>query len=237
MIQKKFNFGFGELQQRCDNVLVLLVRDTVPFSEMGYEQDFRDNLEAKNIAFKAIQPDAYWKGRQMLKTDAKKNARIALRNGIGNLRFRAEKALGSDSVKYASFGFSRLSELDEPQLIVFALHVVKTAKNMLAELAVRKVEESTLDEIAVFANRLDNAIDAQKRAFSVREEKVFERREKGNALYALLVEACDVGKQIWDGVNPAYYDDYVIYGSQTSMNNEEQEEEGEEALGSEASSD
>lgn len=237
MIQKKFNFGFGELQQRCDNVLVLLVRDAEAFSGMGYEQDFADNLKVQNNAFKAIQPDAYWKGQQMLKTDEKKNARIALRNGIGNLRFRAEKALGADSVKYASFGFSRLSELDEPQLIVFAMHVVKTAKNMLAELAVRKVEESTLDEITVAAKSLDKAIDAQKRAFSVREEKVFERREKGNALYALLVEACDVGKQIWDGVNPAYYDDYVIYGSQASMNNEEQDEEGEEVLSDDASSD
>lgn len=233
MIQKKFNFGFGELQQRCDNVLLLLVRDALQFSEMGYEQEFIDNLQTKTFEFKAIQSDTYWKGQQMLKTDEKKNARIALRNGIGNLRFRAEKALGADSVEYASFGFSRLSDLDETQLIVFALHVIKTAKNMLDTLAVRKVAESTLDEIAVLSTRLDDAIDAQKRAFSVREEKVFERREKGNALYATLVEACDVGKQIWDNVNPAFYDDYVIYGSQSSMNDEEQDVEEVMELGGE----
>jgi len=223
MIQKKFNFGFGELQQRCDNVVALLVRDALQFSDMGYEQDFQDNLEAKTIEFKAIQSDTYWKGQQMLKTDEKNEARVALRNGIGNLQFRAKRALGADSVEYRSFGFSRLSDLDEPQLIVFAWHVIKTAKNMLEALAVRKVEEGTLDNIAALASKLDDAIDNQKRGFSIREEKAFERREKGNALYAFLVEACDVGKQIWDNVNPAYYDDYVIYGSQSSMNEEEQD--------------
>ena len=40
-----------------------------------------------------------------------------------------------------------------------------------------------------------------------------------------MSECCEVGKRIWDGTNPAFYDDYLIYGSQTSINEEDVPEE------------
>lgn len=221
MIPKKFNFSYGELLQRGDRIIALLQRDSKKFSVLGYEGDFKENLETKVKLFRTLLPDAYWMGQQMLKTHDKNNSRRELCNNLSELRFRAKLALGEKSVKYASFGFSRLADLDELQLIIYSWHVEKTAKEMLEELSVRRIDEDFLEELRKSTNNLDEAIDEQKKAIATREEKVFERRSVANELYSTLSECCDVGKRIWDDINPAFYDDYVIYGSQDSINEDD----------------
>ncbi|WP_321288766.1 hypothetical protein [uncultured Sunxiuqinia sp.] len=160
----------------------------------------------------------------MMKTKEKNVASRNLRNFLAEFRFRAKLALGADSVFYRSFRFSKLSALDDNQLIIFADHVVRTAETMMDKLSVRKIDETLLNEINTAATSLDDAIDAQKKAIAVREEKTFEREEKAGEIYDILSEICEVGKRTWEGTNQTFYDDYLIYGSSESIGKEEDEE-------------
>lgn len=222
MNQKKFNFSYGELLQRGDRVVVLVERDSVQFQSVGYEQEFVDELSDKLDYFRQLQPDEYWSGLKTIKTNEKNEARSELMYLLSELKFRARLALGEDTVNYKSFRFANMEKADENKLIFYGNHVVKMAGNMLEELAPRRVDDTTLTEIGTAIGKLDDTIDEQKNSVSVREEKTFERREKANELYNLIAEASEVGKRVWDGKNHAFYDDYVIYGSQSSINEDEE---------------
>lgn len=228
MISKKFNFSYGELSQRCDRVSELMTRDAAEFANIGYNAEYITAFTTKTVAFKTLESDTYWQGQQMLKTDNKNNIRRRLSNLISEFRFRAKLALGEESVEYRSFRFSRLANLDENQLIIYASHITKTATPMLEKLAIRRIDEATLQEIEAEAQELDNAIDEQKAAISLREQKSFERMAVANDLYTIMSEVCEVGKRIWEGTNEAFYDDYLIYGSQAPINDEEEVPEEEQ---------
>ena len=222
MITKKFNFSYGELTQRCDRVSELLTRDATKFEEIGYNAEFTTSFKAQTDAFKTLESDTYWQGQQMMKTESKNKSRQHLSHLIGEFRFLAKLALGEDSVEYRSFRFSRLANLDENQLIIYANHVTKTALPLLPQLAIRRIDEANLQEITDAAIQLDNTIDEQKAAISTREEKSFERIAAANELYKTMSEVCEVGKRIWEGTNVAFYDDYLIYGSQAPIDEEEE---------------
>ena len=222
MITKKFNFSYGELTQRCDRVSELMTRDASNFEEIGYTAEFITSFKAQTDAFKTMESDTYWQGQQMMKTEGKNKSRQRLSHLISEFRFRAKLALGEDSVEYRSFRFSRLANLDENQLIIYANHVIKTASPLLPQLALRRIDEANLQEINDEAIQLDNSIDEQKAAISIREQKSFERIAAANELYKTMSEVCEVGKRIWEGTNVAFYDDYLIYGSQAPIDDEEE---------------
>ncbi|MGQ8335415.1 hypothetical protein ACUNWD_02620 [Sunxiuqinia sp. A32] len=98
-------------------------------------------------------------------------------------------------------------------------------------MALRRIDETSLQEINQYAGELDQTIDQQKEAISIRELKAFERITNANELYKIMSEICEVGKRIWDGNNQAYYDDYLIYGSQTPLLEENEEVPEEENPG------
>ncbi|MGD9929259.1 MAG: hypothetical protein AB7U05_04505 [Mangrovibacterium sp.] len=217
-----FNFSFGDLIQRADRIDTLLQRDAEQFSGIGYNGDFRTSLKEKTTVFRALPSDDYWQGQQMLKTEDKKRLLSELTAQLVDLRFRAKLALGERSVEYRSLRFTKLKNIKEQDLIIYAEHVTKTCREMLAKLAPRNVTEEMLATIDTTAQQLDTAIDEQKKMISVREAKAFEREEKANEIYSLISEACEVGKRIWEDVNQAHYHDYVIYGSKEKIEDEEE---------------
>ncbi len=216
-----FNFSFGSLTQRGDRIDTLLQRDAEEFSGMGYDEEYRLGLKIKVDFFRDLPSDQYWEGQQMLRTDAKKKLLASLTDQLGNLRFRAKLALGEKSVEYRSLRFAKLQTMKEQDLLIYANHVCTTCRNMIDKLAKRSITEEMLVSIEETATGLDDAIDQQRMMISTREAKTFEREEKANEIYAIIAEVCEVGKKIWDGVNPAHYNDYVIYGSKDTIPEDE----------------
>lgn len=217
-----FNFSFGTLTQRGDRVDNLLQRDAAEFARLGYTDDSRSDLKALVQEFRDLPSDDYWLGQQMMKTEAKKKAHENLSSQLIDLRFRAKLALGEKSVEYRALRFGKVQTMKEQDLIIFAFHVSATCREMMDQLAKRNITEAMLDTMDSTATQLDNAIDEQKKTISTREAKSFERQEKANAIYAQIAEICEVGKKIWEDTNQAYYNDYVIYGSQEPIDEDEE---------------
>ncbi|WP_163711758.1 hypothetical protein [Mangrovibacterium lignilyticum] len=223
-----FHFSMGTLTQRGDRVNDLMLRDAAQFALRGYDEIFRTNFASKLTNFRELPSDNYWLAQQTLKTDAKNKANSTVVDLLVSLRYRCKHALGEKSVEYKGLRFNQLKDIKSPDLIVLANHICLTCNEMLDKLAARNITAVTLDEIGAATAVLDNAIDDQKEAMSTREAKTIERENTANELYALISEICEAGKDIWNGLNEAYYNDYVIYGSQDPI--EEDEEVQEETL-------
>lgn len=221
----KFSMSFAELAQRGDRMFALVTRDQEHFTALGYAEDLPAQLQNKTNAFKALLPDMFYEGQQMLKTDEKSGHRQELKALLGEVRFRARLALGENSTKYRLFRFTSLTRLNDKELVSYAKHVIQTAQQMLPELAPRRVDQPMLDEIVAANTRLDDAIDSQAEAIAVREQKRVERVDESNSLYELIVELCNVGKRVWENKNEAFYDDYVLYSSSKSTEGAGSEEE------------
>ena len=223
MTTSNFNFSNAELCQRSDKLVMVYTRDEAAFSKYGYNGETIGSIKTKNADLKLFPSDDFYEGEQKMATDNKTEIRTVIENNISDLRSRTKLVLGAESVEYSLFKFSKLSRLNDNELVQYALHVVNTAKPRLEVLSKRLITQETLDVIMADRQKLDDAIDAQSTAISNRREKKFERMMLANELYKLISELSEVGKLIWKGENEAFYSDYVIYGHSKTM--EEQVDE------------
>ena len=225
-----FNFSMGTLTQRADRIDNLLERDAEQLSPLGYDETFRTNFKTNVTAFRQMPSDNYWLGQQTLKTDAKNKAYAQVKELLSTLRFRCKYALGEQSVEYKAIRFNKLKDVKAADLINLANHICTTCREMLDKLASRNITEETLTEIEAAVTVLDDAIDEQQTLISTREAKTVERERAANEIYRSITEICEAGKDIWEGVNEAYYNDYVIYGSKDTIEEDEPVEEDEETI-------
>ena len=128
------------------------------------------------------------------------------------LATRVELHYGRNSSQYRNFNISKFIGLTEGEFVTQAGLFSKFLEDNLAALAKEGVTAAMLTEY-------DGTITALKNQRSVvsdlgikRKDKTTERIDIGNDLYELVSRYCDIGKRIWKGVNPAKYNEYVIYG-------------------------
>lgn len=227
-MSKNFNFTYGRLIQRGDRIISLIVRDAAQFEAYGYQISYSENLKSKLEIFRTTPTDVHWEGQQMLKTDIKKQLLKLLFDKIGDLRFRCKLTFGVNSIEYRSLRFNQLRNISDEELILFAPHLTKACRDMLEKLSEKQVTEALLTSIDETAHELDDAIDEQQAMIALREAKTLERQEMANEIYAMIAEICEVGKKIWEGKNPVYYHDYLIYGSVNPSDEESVEDETED---------
>ncbi|GAB7088810.1 hypothetical protein [Marinifilum fragile] len=222
---KKFTMAYSELGQRGDRVQAVVARDVAEFVKFGYEETIPTQVADKTKQFKDILPDMYWEGQKTLKTNAKDECRSTLVGLLGEVTFKAKLALGSGSKEYATFRFSGVDRKTDNELVAYAKHVCQTAEFFKEPLSKRNVTPELITQTTDATIALDDAIDAQAEAISIREQKSVERLAMGNELYELIVELCEVGKRIWEHKNEAFYNDYVLYASSKSTTQAEENEE------------
>ena len=214
---KTFNFSFGVLTQRGDRIISLLDRDKDQFLQFGYDEVFKTNLNSKLTIYRKLPSDNYWLGHQTLKTEAKDNAYVETKNIIQDIRFRSKYALGESSIEYKSLRFNQMKDASASDLILLVTHIATTCREMLDKLSARNITEEMIVSLEAAAEQLDKAIDEQQEMKSTREAKTIERENMANEIYAIIAEICEAGKNIWQGKNQAYYNDYVIYGSRDAI--------------------
>lgn len=224
---RKFAMSYSELAQRGDRMITLVRRDISEFSKYGYTTDLPTTLRTLTDKFKRIEPDMYWEGHQTLATNAKNKSREGLTALLGEIGFKAKLALGESSKAYKMFRISGMKKLNDSQLISYAKHVCATASHFREKLASRNINDALLEACLLSVTELDNSIDNQTEAISLREQKSVERLDLGNELYQFISEACEVGKRVWENKNQAFFDDYVLYGSTKSSAADDNEEETE----------
>ncbi|MCX6153292.1 MAG: hypothetical protein NT007_03945 [Candidatus Kapabacteria bacterium] len=90
---------------------------------------------------------------------------------------------------------------------------VGIAREYLTDLTSVGLTDAMIDDLEDTAQLMEDSMNEIATAQETRDIKAVERIEKGNELYALVSRYCEIGKYIWEDVNEAKYNDYVIYGS------------------------
>ena len=93
--------------------------------------------------------------------------------------------------------------------------VVLTATGYLTELESEGLTQQIIDDYEALAQQFENDLNASYNAIEIRDSKTMERILLGNNLYSYVTKYCMLGKTIWDKVDPAKYNDYVIYSAGT----------------------
>ena len=207
---REFNFEESILVLKCESALVCAVRDYEQLAEMGYTSEKREALGSVLDAFKQIATDDFMLGRQITKTQEKEAARQALEKSLRSIFTIAENVFGADTGKYKQFGNTNLTRQTDDQLLRTAANAASTANALLSELQPEGVTPDIITALNIRITTLDSAIDAKITATREREILTGERIQKANELYRLLVRLCNIGKNIWYGVNQAKYNDYII---------------------------
>ncbi|MCG8582410.1 MAG: hypothetical protein MI866_20970 [Bacteroidales bacterium] len=223
-----FSFSIAELCQRGDKLQATYIRDKAEFTTYGYTEKTATAIGETTERLKVFPSDDYYEGKQRIVTNEKLVSRENLINNIFDLRNRARLVYGSSSVDYKAFNFKDIARHNDNELVQKALLVCQVAEPRLQDLSTRMVTKEMIDEIKKERQRLDDLIDKQATAFTLRREKKLERIRLANELYKLVAEISEVGKIIWKGRNEAYYMDYVIYGSSKSIAQQTEEADEDE---------
>lgn len=202
----------GELKQFADQVVIFVTRDMTDFTPRGISAATLTALNLLITAFDNYPSDPELQGLVMQATEAKYASADQLKSAIRNIRNMAEITY-KNGAKYQTFDFKDMARLSDDDLMRLARRVVRVGTTLLTELAAQGLTTSLLTALTNLANTFDSAINTQFNAIENRDLATQERITKGNTLYAEVSRLCSIGQTIYFEVNPAKYNDYVIYGS------------------------
>ncbi len=103
---------------------------------------------------------------------------------------------------------------------------VIAGKKYLADLAGTGLTSAKLSSITKLAAELEDMMVAANFSIADRDTLQEARVVEANSIYANLVKYCGIGRNIWEAVDLAKYNDYIIYDTLSG----EKEEEGEEPV-------
>ncbi len=139
------------------------------------------------------------------KNATRKESEIAIRS-IRNMADRAYSGKG----KYSNFGFEDLTKVSDADFYRLAKRVGRMATKYAADLDAEGLTAEQITALQTLATNFDNDIDAIEDAIENRDVETQERINKGNALWAEMGSLASVGKSIYEDVNEAKFNDYVL---------------------------
>lgn len=217
---RAYNMTDAQLVQTCDNLLHAADRDDAEMSVRGYSTTRRQQISVLRDDFSNFPPDTYFSSVRLEATENKNVSRERLEIKIRSILVMAANKFGVNTAKYKRFGGSDLSRQTDEQIIRSAKLVHLTATSLLNELASEGLTNTWLVELDTLRQELDDNLDQQKIAERERDIATEERVEKGNNLYSELTKLASVGKDIWYSLNESKYNDYVIYDTSSTVNEE-----------------
>ncbi len=199
----------AELKQAADLSVIHVKRDLTEFSTRMIDAAYLKTYEALIEDFAAYPNDIELHGLVMVATEAKDALAEGLRVSIRPVRSMAEEQYHGGGL-YKCFGFEKMNERTDVQLIRLGRKVVRVGTRLLEQLAGQGLTTGILSGIGAQAISLDDAIEAREEAIEAREIATQERIKTGNALYGAYVRICNIGKSLFADTNEAKYNDYVI---------------------------
>lgn len=208
--KKNYNFSNDYLMFKVGDVVMHMNRDVTEFTARNITQTDIDAFEAEGNAFEAILPDSYYRSMIKIVVDAKNDARNNCQNQARKIAGYVEQVYGSRSGQYKSLNYGKLLGAKDRSFITSARLVAKAAENLLANVSAYGLTQQMIDDLIAEAQIMEDKVHDIVQKESERDIATHDRIVAGNALYQKLVQYCTVGKAIWEDVNEAKYNDYVI---------------------------
>ena len=215
---RAYAFADADLKQKADALVTTINRDMAKFASRNITKNKLETFGALIEAFDACSTDEEWVGMLKATTEQKDAVAASLRPLLRTIRNMAEIAFEGKG-KFHLFGFTAITDLSDNGLYQLAKRVHRIATRLMADMAAQGLLQTQLDALQNLYTELDQRIDKCHEAVENRDLETQERIAKGNALYSEMMKLASIGKSLFEDVDEARYNDYVMIGSQPAITN------------------
>jgi hypothetical protein len=210
---RQFNFPDADLYTFCMQTIRNAHRDIDFFKQYGYALDKLTGFSSQCEKFKNLPDDDELVGDQMIVTEKKSEASEKLKNAIRSIMTRVEMKYGNRSGRYRKFGTAKMGDMTDAQLLFCGRRVARVCRNQADFLSDVGVNENQIQRVLDASAVFETAMNIQQDKVADRDIAVEYRIEQSNKIYQLMIEACNVGKDIWVERDPVKYEQYCVYES------------------------
>lgn len=210
-IEREYNMSDADLCMLASNFVVFMNRDSAPFLVRGVAALDITAFEALGDAFEVFPTDAEYSGLVTIEVDAKIAYRASSMLMVQSISGYLEQKWGLGSGQYKRLGIKGIASVGDSSFLVKSRGVARVATEYLADLTPIGLAQADIDALEAEAQLFEDKMNAVKDAKAVRDAKTQERAEKGNELYSFVKQYSVIGKLIWENVDEAKYNDYIIY--------------------------
>lgn len=214
---RDFNLADSVLKQKADELIALIDRDIIEFTDRGYNAAKKAELMTVRNTVDNFPNDEQLEAIKINLTEQKDAARNTLEKTMRSIFNRAENVFGQGSAKYKEFGNAMISQQSDAEIVRVARIMSLTAEKYLTELSDEGLTSEKIATLIAQRNALDVAIDAQAQGISDRDVATESRVEALNKLYQLLTKYAGIGKDIFYEISEAKYNDYIIYDTPSGL--------------------
>lgn len=201
----------ADLMMFVSNLVQTMTRDAVPLADYSVDAADITALQTLGNQFEVFPPDIFYQADVGVAATDKDNKRIELIQATRKITNRALAKWGLNSSQYNKFGVKGISDMSDKEVLATSRLVVLTATGYLSQLSTEGLTQDIIDDYVVVSQQFEACLNAFNSAIDVRDVKTKERIALGNQLYALVVRYCTFGKTIWENVNEAKFNDYLVY--------------------------
>ena len=210
---RMYNFPDADLYTSCMQTIRFAHRDIEQFKQYGFSADKLTGFANQCEKFKNLPDDDELVGDQMILTDKKYTAAEKLKSAIRSIMTRVEMKYGNRSGRFRKFGTAKMGDMTDAQLLFCGRRVARVARAQNDFLADVGVNENQIQKVVDAYTVFENALNIQQDKIADRDIAVDIRTEQGNKIYELMIEACNIGKDIWADKDPIKYEQYCVYDS------------------------
>lgn len=207
---RNYNLSDADLMLYTSNLVQSMTRDAVEFANRGVDAAAITALEDLGDEFEVFPSDESMLGLITIAVENKNTLRDSLLIKIQLVSGFFEQKWGLRSGQYTRLGIRNIHKMKDSQFLRAARGVVVVATEYLSDLTSEGLTQSLIDDVATNAQSFEDALNAIDNAIENRDLKTRERIDKGNELYSYVKKYSLIGKLIWENVDTAKYEDYVI---------------------------
>ena len=210
-VKKNNKLSYAELYLFTVHLVGCLRRDIATLEDFGITEAKITALNAMNEEVNALPSDELLKSDYYYAVAIKNSLREEVEKVTKRLGIRAKEAFHNNPARINALYFQDIAIKTDTELYEIAVRVHDSATKFLNDLKDEGVTQEKLDAFKLSNESFKEAIIDSKEKATVRLEATQTRIEKSNKLYTKISMYCEYGKTAFENVNPARYNDYVIY--------------------------
>lgn len=210
---RMYNFPDADLYTSCMQAIRNALRDIEHFKQYGYTPEKITGFANQCEKFKNLPDDDEMLGDQMIVTEKKYEAAEKLKSAIRSIMTRVEMKFGNRSGRYRKFGTAKMGDMTDAQLLFCGRRVGRVCRAQIDFLADVGINETQIQRVLDACSVFENALNIQQDKIADRDIAVDLRTEQGNKIYEMMIDVCNIGKDIWVDKDPVKYEQYCVYES------------------------
>ncbi len=211
VLEREYNMSNADLAMLASNFVVFMNRDSAEFAARGVDAAAITAFESLGNAFEVFPPDEYYQAAVSGEVDLKNTLRVSLSNMIQSVSGYFEQKWGTADFHYKQLRIKGFHVMTDNNFLVTCRNVVAVATEYLASLTAIGLTQADIDALEAEAQLFEDKLNSIAQKKAERDDKTQERTQKGNELYSFATYYSKIGKLIWENVDEAKYNDYIIY--------------------------